>query len=63
MSELTLIEIGKYWIETLPSGVISTWLGLERMFLYRLYSINKYKDKMVNISDFEQRETKSLHDV
>lgn len=38
-------------------------VGARKYVLYRLYSINKYKDKMVNISDFEQGEIESLHDV
>lgn len=50
------------WHEALPSKTITAWVEFGKLFLRRFYFMNNFIDRMTDIIDFKQGDTKSPYD-
>jgi hypothetical protein len=61
--KLSLAGRARDWIDTLPSGTITTWTELEIKFLDKYFPIHKFLERRAEITGFEQGDAESLHDA
>ncbi|GAU41492.1 hypothetical protein TSUD_13740 [Trifolium subterraneum] len=61
--KLSLTGRAKDWIDTLPSGTITSWDELELKFRERYFPIHKFLERRNDITNFEQGDSESLYDA